>query len=351
MKKALLNSIRGKDSDGKGLSIGLGDAPIVEHRLDALNHHVGADVVQTGVVTAQTGLVAVDAAWPARQIQLHDAVGGLAITHETSVWMGGSPQADHRCPGKRGKVHVSAVHGQHDIEMAHQHQFLPQSRKLRRGIDALRITLLPLGKDLKLAVAAAEKENAAVGPTLGELFDDLLHEGKRVYLAFMGGKRCQSDETPPGNQLADMGWQFFKIALASLEKALKRQFDGIAQLRQYIGIVLEHGGLLFEHLARRLDQLSLTMTVLVDMSNLVASHVEAETQVFRAQHVVEIGHGSEMLSGEPSEKGVKAFHSMVLCLQVGFHKPHVGSQVLEKRTRKLAAQHGDAQVRILLSER
>ena len=96
-----------------------------------------------------------------------------------------------------------------------------------------------------------------------------------------------------------------------------------------------------------LRQLPTLFAVLADMLHTVVAYVEPHAEVFRAQHVVEVGNLGELLGHQSAIEGVEAPHATILMLEVGLHEVHVGSQVSEQRSGEGAAEHGNADIGIL----
>ena len=88
------------------------------------------DILHAGKVATHARLVAIDAAWAARHIELYGIVGTLMPAHETGVWMGGSPDTYHWGIDQRCQMHVAAVHTDHQAEMTHQDEFVGNAVEL-----------------------------------------------------------------------------------------------------------------------------------------------------------------------------------------------------------------------------
>ena len=77
-----------------------------------------------GKTLTGTRLVAIDAARTARQVDLHGMEDILIPSHKACVRMCSTPNADYRCVNQGSQVHISTIHAEHDIQMAHQVEFL-----------------------------------------------------------------------------------------------------------------------------------------------------------------------------------------------------------------------------------
>ena len=234
--------------------------------------------------------------------------------------------------------------------MAHQYQFLLHGLQVFADVDAGTDFPAPFSECLRFLLAFAEKENPAFGIFGKYLVDDLAHQAWRIDFALVGGKGGDAQPFLVAVLGADDGGEQVEIATLRTEDGGELRGDGVAQFGEDIQVVLEGGGLLHQFLVVEVDELLLAFAVLVDMSHLVVAQVEPEAQILRAQYVMKVGHGGELLCRESSEQGVQAFQPFVFLLHVGFHEIDIGSQVLEKRTGEGAAEHCDAQVGIVLCQ-
>lgn len=105
----------------------IGGLFLVEHSVYLFHDNLWRDVLHAGEISTHAWLVAIDAARAARQVELHGIGWVLVPSHEASVWMGGAPDAHHRCIDKRSQVHIGAVHAYHHVQVTHEDEFLGES--------------------------------------------------------------------------------------------------------------------------------------------------------------------------------------------------------------------------------
>ena len=91
--------------------------------------------------------------------------------------------------------------------------------------------------------------------------------------------------------------------------------------------------------------------VLVYMHNTAATKAEAKAKPSRPKHIMEVGHGGEMLGCKAAEKGVESFETTILHLEVCLHKTHVGCQVLKESPSERATEHRNTHVRVCQCQR
>ena len=128
-------------------------------------------------------------------------------------------------------------------------------------------------------------------------------------------------------------------------------FEVVAQFVEHLRIVVERGGQLLQNLVFRPHQVAFILAVLVDMPHLGdIVKLESQSEIFRAEHIMQVGHCREFLGREPAVERVEPLDALVFLLQVGFHEEDVGMQILEQRTGEGPAEHGDAQVGIGLGK-
>ena len=316
-----------------------------------LHDDLGSNTMHTGIVATTACLLSVDAAWAAVEGYLDGILRTLVPAHETSERMGGSPDAHHRGGDKGGKVHICRIHREHHLQMAHQDKLLPDGFQTGCHMDTLRVFRTPLGEDLVLTFALAEKEQSCLRMLLRQLGDHLFHQLQRVYLPLVFRKGSDTDvEWRAERGELRVVWQQTQVTTTLWEDGVEVQLYGETQTLQHVSIVLEGGGLLDELLVIGSCQPVATLAVLVDMCHLVTAEVEAHAQEFRAQHVMQVGNMRELLGGKPAVEGVQSLDAMVLPLQVSLHKADVRGEVLKERTCEAAAQHGHPHVRILTSQ-
>ena len=127
--------------------------------------------------------------------------------------------------------------------------------------------------------------------------------------------------------------------------------DGEAELAEDVEVVVERRGQGLQHLALQGHELAALPAVLVDVLHAEATHIEAQAQVARTQHIVQVGHVGELLGHEAAVERVQPSHAVVLATDVGLHEADVRRQVLEERTGEGAAEHGDAHLGVLHGQR
>ena len=91
-------------------------------------------------------------------------------------------------------------------------------------------------------------------------------------------------------------------------------FYGVPQLAEYLAIVLDGRGLLFQDLVVLRHQSAFAHAVLVDMLYPETPEIEAQTQIVRPQYVVKVGNSREMLRRQTAIERVEPLHTMVLIL-------------------------------------
>ena len=234
--------------------------------------------------------------------------------------------------------------------MAHQYQFLVYSAEHTGRYLQAGVALAPCRHGVHFRLAAAEHQYSCVGMAVGDDGQRLFHLLLRVYLAFMGGKRCHSYPLLFLRLHVERFGELREFVAAVGKDGFKLHFHRIAQLGEYVGIVAEWCGLLHELLVLHRRDGTSSGSMLVDMCHFETVDIEPHAQIFRPQHAVQVGDGGEVLCHQPAVKGVQPLHSMVLVLEVSFHKPHVVWHVLEERAREFLAKHRNPDVRILLGQ-
>ena len=319
-------------------------------RHDARHDGFGLYLLHAGIVAVYAGLVAVDAARTAVHVELHGVVLALPPAHEAGVGMGGAPDAHHRGGYERSQVHVGRVHRNHHIEHAHQRELLAESLDHGRCHGAAGSLLGDVVELFGLRLSASEEEYAVVGVLLGEQGDHLLHQSQWIYLALMG---CKGRYAYPALVLGLVAYPLrtvcrrrFAVGIEGGEVGL----DGIAQLGEHIGVVLERRGLLHALFPLLLSEQTLAAAVLVYMRHVETPHAEAQTQILGAQDVVEIGDSGEVLGYKSAVEAIEAMQ-IVQLFGRGFHEPDIGREVVKEGARKRSAQHRDVGVRVLGGER
>lgn len=315
-------------------------------------NHVGLDAVKASVIAPEARFVSVDAARPAVEVDLHGVVGVLSPSHESGQRVCGPPDAHHGCVDERGQVHVGRVHAQHDVEVAHQDQFLVEAPQRVGSVGAVFVFPRPFVHLQLLLAAPSEEEDAARGVLAYDAGNHLFRFFQGVDLSLVGREGSHANplfESPlhpnAGRKEPQVAPQLFG------EDGFELHLDGIAELCEHVGIVFKGGGLLFEHLVVGLCESFPSSAVLVDVCHLVLVQVEPHAQVFRSEHAVEVGHGGEVFRHEPSVERVEPRHPAVFPLDVGLHESHVGCQIFEHTPGEGLAEHGDAQMWILPCQR
>ena len=103
------------------------------------------------------------------------------------------PNADHRNAYQRREVHIGGVHREHDVEVAHEDEFLVHRLKMLTDEDAGGEFLAPFREVLVLLLASSKEEDARVGMLEGQLTNDLVHQWSGVDLPLVGRKGCNAD--------------------------------------------------------------------------------------------------------------------------------------------------------------
>ena len=176
----------------------------------------------------------------------------------------------------------------------------------------------------------------------------LIHLRERVNLAFVGGKWCNANPLAERLLGADDCGKECQIAFACGENRPEIELYGITQACKYVGIILKRGGLLQQLLIVFRGELSLPSAVFIDVCHSVAAEIEPQSQVFRSQHVVQVGHGREVLGCQSAVERIESAHTVILFFDVGRHKTDVGRHLLEEYTGERPTQNGDAHLGILL---
>ena len=141
------------------------------------------------------------------------------------------------------------------------------------------------------------------------------------------------------------------VAVALAEDGTETsQLNGITQAREHVGIVVERRRQLHEHLVLLGRETPLLHAVLVDVFHAVLVDIKPRAKPFRAQHVVEIGDGREILCREPAVERIESHYPLVFILHVCVHESYTWCHELKKRTGERLAEDGDPQVGILRGE-
>ena len=90
--------------------------------------------------------------------------------------------------------------------------------------------------------------------------------------------------------------------------------------------------------------------VLVYMHNTAATKAEAKAKPSRPKHIMEVGHGGEMLGCKAAEKGVESFETTILHLEVCLHKTHMQEQVDRKDATAEHKERCAARLAILIEQ-
>ena len=200
-------------------------------------------------------------------------------------------------------------------------------------------------------MAFSEEEDAALGILVQQFVDDLFHQSRRIYLSFMG---CERRDAYPlleillGSYL--FGQQIQITTFLRKDGAEVRHIHRIAQALKHFKIVLKRGGQLFLDLVLKGNQVPAVLAMLVDMLHPIAAQIETHTEIFGAQHVVQVGNLRELFGYQSAIERVEALDAVILHLQVGLHEVDIGSQVVEQRTGITSTQHRDAYVWILCGQ-
>ena len=105
---------------------------------------VGRDAIHTGVVATETGFITENRTGTARKIGVLNSIGiGLAPTQKSAERVCCAPNTHNTRIAKRGQVHISAVHGNHYVDVAHQGKFFRKSLQNVRYIYAAVIFVGP----------------------------------------------------------------------------------------------------------------------------------------------------------------------------------------------------------------
>ena len=113
------------------------------------------------MVAPQTFLVAEDGTGTAGHVELDCIVRRLVPTHEASVGMCGAPHADNGGSHEGGQVHVGAVHAHHNVEVAHEDEFLREAVEQGGHANAVGAAFGKSADEFPFLVASAEEEDAA----------------------------------------------------------------------------------------------------------------------------------------------------------------------------------------------
>ena len=154
----------------------------------------------------------------------------------------------------------------------------------------------------------------------------------------MGGKGGQPDPRQAVG-LAGRLAEERSVATPFAEEAVETRFGGQAQPGEHGEIAVERGGQLAHLLVAAARQGAFFGAAFVNVGHLYAAQVEEGAQHFRAQHVVEVGHGIEtiLFQQRPSQPQ-QARQALVLPEVYGL-KAHVGGEAVEERFDKRAAGH------------
>ena len=99
----------------------------IENLFHPVYNLFGLDGGETGIVTPMARTVAVNTAGATVEtIVLNGVLLRLVKSHEAGKGVRSSPDAHHGGGSQRSQVHIGRVHGNHDIQMAHEYQFLMQ---------------------------------------------------------------------------------------------------------------------------------------------------------------------------------------------------------------------------------
>ena len=86
------------------------------------------------------------------------------------------------------------------------------------------------------------------------------------------------------------------------------------------------------------------------MFGAIVVQVEAQTQIARTQHTMQVGHGGKLLGSQATVEGVQSSDTMIFVLDISLHEVDVRCQVGKQRTGKSSAQYRKAYVRVLLRQ-
>lgn len=102
--------------------------------------------------------------------------------------MSGSPNTYDGSVDKRSQMHIGTIHAQHDVEVAHQNEFLLQSIEMGGSIYNLLILFCPFIHYRGFILTTSEKEDVAVWMIVDKLLDNFFHQLYGVNLAFVSCK-------------------------------------------------------------------------------------------------------------------------------------------------------------------
>lgn len=97
--------------------------------------------------------------------------------------MSGSPNTYDGSVDKRSQMHIGTIHAQHDVEVAHQNEFLLQSIEMGGSIYNLLILFCPFIHYRGFILTTSEKEDVAVWMIVDKLLDNF-------FPSVVWGKSC-----------------------------------------------------------------------------------------------------------------------------------------------------------------
>ena len=89
-------------------------------------------------------------------------------------------------------MHVSAVHADHHLQMAHEDEFLLQTLELSRRITYFGPCLCPSVHDLSFLLSTSEKKYSALWISVDNSLYNSFHQRQWIYLSLVCSKGSQA---------------------------------------------------------------------------------------------------------------------------------------------------------------
>ena len=182
--------------------------------------------------------------------------------------------------------------------MAHQHQLLRYSAKHSRGIQALRIAFNNAVEDGIFVGTLAKEEHTTRRMLPYNHLYHLFEHLRRIHFLLVSREGCNANPLLKSLLYAYFGRKKAQVAALGRKDRGEIHLYGIAQLGKNVGIVLESRRQRHQPFVCLCHQFLAFVAVFVDMFHPITPKVEPQSQIARAQHIVQVGHGSDVLSND-----------------------------------------------------